>query len=206
MRPQDEVDVAVVLAEFAAPIPDEHGVSYTARAVAAAMADGLWEGWIEFIPVADGSPVRTSRETTQPNLRDARYWASGLTAFYLQGALDRALSPLVKHLASKSEPVFDRPAPPLVRKVEVPHSDAILDPFDVYARGELSLRRKLGALAPWHLVRIIVAHDLSQEPKPILEVLSPSSLIELIVGSVRERAGASGRGPGGAQAGARPPV
>lgn len=49
-----------------------------------------WIGWIVFHPVRGGPPLRTERETTQPNLDDLRYWASGLTYAYLQGALDRA--------------------------------------------------------------------------------------------------------------------
>src|SRR6266566_5970410 len=50
-------------------------------------------GWIEFIPIGRWTPVRTPRETTQPNRRNAVYWATGLTPVYLEGALDRALHP-----------------------------------------------------------------------------------------------------------------
>ena len=44
---------------------------------------------IEFVPVHGGTPLRSSRETTQPNKADAEYWASGLTMVYLEGALER---------------------------------------------------------------------------------------------------------------------
>ena len=57
------------------------------------MPDGLWHGWLEFEPV-DGCNVpalQSPRETTQPNRTDAVYWATGLTAVYLEGALERAI-------------------------------------------------------------------------------------------------------------------
>jgi len=81
--------MAVVLAEFAEPVSYE-GVAYRAR-VHGAPFDHQWEGWIEFIPADGGPPLRTARETTQPNLTDTEYWAAGLTPVYLDGALVRAL-------------------------------------------------------------------------------------------------------------------
>jgi hypothetical protein len=182
-----------VLAEFAEPLRAEDGVMYRAQAAGAEMPDGLWGGWIEFIPVAGGTPLRTPRETTQPNRGDTVYWASGLTGVYLEGALDRALKPLVRQRRSPPAPMFDEPAPVFVSKaespaaVDVPIADAILDPFAVFENGEAMLRRKLAALAAWHLLNIIVAYGLSDEPVSTLERLSASSLIELIVGAVRER-------------------
>jgi hypothetical protein len=82
--------MAVMLAKFDAPVVSD-AVAYRARVFGAPMDDSLWEGWIEFVPVHGGSIVRTARETTQPNATDAEYWATGLTAVYLEGALVRAL-------------------------------------------------------------------------------------------------------------------
>src|SRR5687768_5296882 len=152
--------MAVVLAEFAAHIASDDGVVYRAQAAGAQMPDDRWEGWLEFIPVAGGTPVRTPRETTQPNRRDAVYWASGITEVYLEGALSRALKPRVHVPKSSPEPVFDEPAPDTIRApdvpaairaVDVPVADAVLDPFGVYAHGEAFLRSKLSALARRHL-------------------------------------------------------
>jgi hypothetical protein len=182
-----------VLAKFAEPLLADDGVMYRAQAAGAAMPDGLWGGWIEFIPLDGGTPLRTPRETTQPNRGDTVYWATGLTAVYLEGALDRALKPVVRHRTSPSAPMFDEPAPAIVPTVEapgavdVPITDAILNPFAVFENGEAMLRRRLAALAAWHLVNIIVAYGLSDEPGSTLERLSAASLIELIVGGVRER-------------------
>ena len=72
-------------------LPD--GTAFHARACGEEMSDGLWQGWLEFEPLegSSGQPLRSPRETTQPNRTDAVYWATGLTAVYLEGALERAL-------------------------------------------------------------------------------------------------------------------
>jgi hypothetical protein len=71
---------------------DGQGSTYDrARVYAAPQADGRWGGFIEFVP-DDGSPaVRSPRETTQRNVADVAYWATGLEPVYLEGALERAL-------------------------------------------------------------------------------------------------------------------
>jgi hypothetical protein len=176
-----------VLTEFDERILDDAGVVYRAQAAGAARPDGLWEGWIEFIPVTGGTPLRTPRETTQPNRRDAVYWATGLTSVYLAGALDRALKPLVQHVTPPAVAAFDEPAPSVIRKMDAPARDAILDPFEVYENGEAMLRRRLAALHAPHLVNIVLAYNLSDEPVSTLEELSASSLVEIIVGAVRQR-------------------
>jgi hypothetical protein len=85
--------VSEVLVKFAEPVLRYQETSYRAQACGAAMTDGLWEGWIEFIPIAPGggARLRSPRETTQPNRVDTLYWATGLTSTYLEGALVRAL-------------------------------------------------------------------------------------------------------------------
>jgi hypothetical protein len=132
--------MAEVLAQFADPVVDEHGRSYRAQAVGAPMPDGMWEGWIEFVPVDGGRPVHTARETTQPNKKDTVYWASGLTAVYLEGALGRALNPLVRRTPAAAEPLFDGPAHDV--RVATPRpiaGEAVLNPFSVFEKGEILL-------------------------------------------------------------------
>lgn len=63
---------------------------YRARVVASPYREKLWQGWIEFVPVADGTPCRTDRETVQPDRAAAVYWAEGLEPLYLDGAFERA--------------------------------------------------------------------------------------------------------------------
>src|SRR5687768_3704803 len=106
--------MAEVLATYEEPVVGPDGTSYRAQACGAEAEDGTdrWEGWIEFVPVEGGAPVRSRRETTQPNRTDTAYWATGLSPVYLEGALERTLSP-----AQSAPPVrivapkFDGPAP-----------------------------------------------------------------------------------------------
>ena len=82
-----------ILVKYDEPILASNGTNYFAQAVGSEMGGGLWEGWIEFFPVSeDGSAVESGRVTTQPNRANLEFWAQGLTAVYLEGALDRAIS------------------------------------------------------------------------------------------------------------------
>jgi hypothetical protein len=56
-------------------------------------ASGSFVAWIEFVPT-DGAEglVATGHETSQSDLEAVEYWACGLSAVYLEGALTRARS------------------------------------------------------------------------------------------------------------------
>src|SRR5262245_1530581 len=103
--------------------------------------------------------MQTARETTQPNLADLEYWATGLTPIYLEGALNRALD-----------------EPPV-----------ILDPFSFYAKGEPLLSEHLRGLGTRHLRGMIRAYDLADAAVD-LDVLDEEHLIALILAGVRARA------------------
>jgi len=167
--------MAVVLAEFADSVAYD-GVAFHAQACGAQMGH-LWEGWVEFIPLDGGPPVRSSRETTQPNLTDAEYWATGLTHVYLEGALNRAMNRTVRVPMTQPEPMFDGPV-----------ADAVLNPFSVYEKGETLLRQELSALSPWHLANIIRAYELTDDTPGALNILTPPALIDVIVAGVRKSA------------------
>jgi len=99
-----------VLVEFDTILTTRDGRAYRPQACGRTEASGTWEGWLEFLPVADGAPVRSGRETEQPNRADLKYWAEGLTQVYLEGALNRALSSAPSPPAraiSTAEPTFD---------------------------------------------------------------------------------------------------
>lgn len=179
--------VAEVLAEYPAPIEGENGILYIARVVGAEADDGLWQGWIEFVPLyGEGDVVRSPRETTQPNRADLEYWATGLTPVYLEGALRRALNPLqVRPPAPKPEPVYDEPAPNFVEAPAPRPRESILNPFSVYQKGEALLRKQLSALSAWHLANIAKAHDLL--PAEEADRLSHPALVERIVSAVKRR-------------------
>jgi hypothetical protein len=179
--------VAEILVQFSDPLVTSDGTTYIARACGSEMADGLWQGWIEFLPVGDGEAVRSRRETTQPNRDDALYWATGLTTVYLEGALDRALNPPARPVGPPvAPPEFDGPAQPETPVEAV--SDSILNPFSVYRKGQTLLRNQLAALSPWHLANIIRAYDLSDLDAETLEQMRSESLVEIIVTAVRNQA------------------
>jgi hypothetical protein len=182
---RQEVAMAEVLVEFSDPITDSDGITYTARACGSESDNGHWQGWIEFTPVDGGRAIRSGRETTQPNRTDALYWATGLTHIYLEGALQRALNPLVVRAPRPlGTPAHSEPAPAVTR---APATDSILNPFSVYRKGEGLLRQQLRAFSPWHLVNIVRAHDLSSLSVDELNLLTSTELIELIVSSVRSQ-------------------
>jgi hypothetical protein len=176
--------VAEVLVEFSDVVTSPDGTNYTARACGSEMRDGMWQGWLEFLPLEDGKPIRSGRETTQPNRTDTEYWATGLTTVYLEGALARALRPLVRPAPRKvAPPVFDGPAPNIA-EVD-PNADSMLNPFAVYRRGEVMLRKRLAALSGWHLVNIIRDHHLSDADQSVLDATPHEALVELIVKGVK---------------------
>jgi hypothetical protein len=178
--------MAEVLVEFSDPITDSDGITYAARACGSESENGHWQGWIEFIPFDGGKPLRSGRETTQPNRTDALYWATGLTHIYLEGALHRALNPLVLRQRKPIEPAFTEPAPDVRHG---PTVESILNPFSVYQKGESLLRQQLRALSAWHLVNIVRDYGLSALDTDELNRLSAAELTELIVDGVRSRSG-----------------
>jgi hypothetical protein len=168
--------VAEVLVEFSELVV-KNDRAFRARACGSESDWGLWEGWIEFVPL-DGGPVLVSgRETTQPNRQDTVYWATGLSPVYLEGALVRAFDS-----ADAAEPPAIRASG---RPVPTTHAEGpVLNPFAAYRKGEALLRRQLGALSAWRLVDIITAHGLSSQDPASLAANPPEMLVELIVAQV----------------------
>lgn len=161
--------MARTIVEFDTPINYTNGTHYTARACGRERSDGLWEGWIEFEDTDTGETLRTVRETTQPNLIDLRYWATGLTPVYLEGALSRA----------RNMP------PPRVPHISTPRA-SILNPFSVYEKNPDLLAQELTALRAWHLRQIIRDYDLVDEGDVLLEEMTAPELGSLIMQRVRD--------------------
>src|SRR5947209_2278876 len=76
--------------QYSGILVDPYGRRYVARVYGACRPDDLWDGWFVFFPLDGGRPLATDRETTQSNFAAVRYWASGITTVYLDGALERA--------------------------------------------------------------------------------------------------------------------
>lgn len=177
--------MAEVFVEFSDPVADSDGITYLARACGSEIDNGHWHGWVEFMPGDGGEPVRSGRETTQPNRTDTLYWATGLTHVYLEGALQRALKPLIPRAPrSIAPPAHDGPASDVIRTAPI---ESIFNPFSAYRKGEALLRRQLGAFSVWHLVNIIRAHGLSPLGPDELNRLTAPELVELAVRGVRNR-------------------
>ena len=178
------------LVVFQSAIVGPDGERYEGRACGREVPSGLWEGWIEFTPLAGGAVVRTERETTQPNRTDTEYWATGLTPVYLEGALKRALGEVLGGSSTSSNSSAATPAlADLSNSSAAPATahDSILNPFSVYNKGEALLRRQLGALSAWHLVNIVLDFDLSDLGVEALNRMPQPTLADLIVTSVRHR-------------------
>ncbi len=176
--------MAQTLVQFETPVARTDGALYQARACGHELADGLWEGWIEFTSAATGEVVRTVRETTQPNLTDLSYWATGLSTVYLEGALARifaARRPV--ETVPVSPPRFARPAEPRERP-PVRH-EAVLNPFSVYEKNPDVLAQELTALRAWHLRQIIRDYSLVDESDVRIESMSEPELGSLIMQRVR---------------------
>jgi hypothetical protein len=179
--------VAEVLVTFKEPVAGPGNEQFIARACGGVLDDGRWQGWIEFVSLDGSAILRSPRETTQPNFTDVTYWATGLTPIYLEGALERTLRPSPIRISPTlpEVPAFDGPAP-ADRAATAEATEAVLNPFSVYRKGETLLRRELMALADWHLVNIIEAYELSERSPEELALAPPSELIEIIINGVRE--------------------
>jgi hypothetical protein len=182
--------MAETLLQYQQPVVAPDGNRYEARACGSPIAGGVWQGWIEFVPLDHGAPVRTGRETTQPNRVDTAYWATGLSPVYLEGALARALTKRVDvEETPPPAPIFSGPAPSsgAAHDDAVAREGSVLNPFSVYEKGEALLRRQLAALSAWHLVNIIIAYELSDQRPDALNTAPAAALIDIIVSGVRER-------------------
>jgi hypothetical protein len=181
-----------VLVKYDEPVTAPDGTNYFAQAVGSEMQGGEWEGWIEFFPESEaGNAVESGRETTQPNRANLELWAQGLTAVYLEGALDRAISlvetPQKLVQTSPESGGFTAPARRPTSPSTVPYRRAILDPFEVYAQGEQILRNELNALSRDHLESIALAYAVGDPRWPAgIKSVSTADLIEEIVAEARD--------------------
>jgi hypothetical protein len=180
--------MAEVLVNFTEPIKSKSGDLYYGRVLGKLAGDGLWEGWLDFTLAGSDEVVSTRRETEQRNRNDLRYWAQGLSVAYLEGALERALSPAPIQLKAEPRVVVEstpKPNPP--RPVVVPKR-IILDPFQTYVQGEDLLRNQLYALSHDDLQNIIEGYDFpSPDVSSSTSAASHRALVDQIVKGVRAR-------------------
>jgi len=177
--------MAEVFASFDTPLRDELG-EYHVRVVGRHADDGMWEGWLEFVPIArSAEPLIGSVESRQPERHDLAYWAGGLTPVFLEGALRRARRPLTVHVRAVELPSSDAPAPRPTRMVvsSPARPDAVLNPIEIGRRSLDVLRQELGALNRPRLLNIIAAFDLNPGREDV-DWMSDRQLVHFIVTAV----------------------
>ena len=177
--------MAEVLVSFTAPTRARNGDLYWGRAMGRLAPDGMWEGWVEFARAGDDETVNTGRETGQPTHADLRYWALGLTQTFLEGALNRALTP-APQLATPQPRVIVNSAPRSApQRPNVIPRRIVLDPFQTFVQGEDLLRSQLMALSPDDLQNIVEAYGFPPTTSPVAP--HQSKIVEQIVRGVRAR-------------------
>jgi hypothetical protein len=83
--------MAQLIHEHLTHVVTAEGERFTARTYGEPDGNGVWQGWLEFVPTDTRAPVlRTERETTQPSRQALEYWAEGLEPIYFEGAFARA--------------------------------------------------------------------------------------------------------------------
>lgn len=174
-----------ILITYAEPVSDPQG-TYVARAVGRQASDGMWEGWIEFVPIGGSSDVIVSGvESRQPAREHLAYWSTGLTPVFLEGALHRARQPITVRVRTEPVPFSAAPAPRPVRQpVErAPGPEPVLDPFEIGARNLDVLRQELTALNRPRLLNIIDAYDLNPAREDV-SWMTDAQLVHFIVVAV----------------------
>jgi hypothetical protein len=178
--------MAEVLRSFDEQIRHSSG-TYRPRVVGRLAADGMWEGWLEFVPVdgGGGKVVVSAVESRQPERNHLEYWAQGLTPIYAEGSLDRALHPITVRERAVELPASDAPA---ARVVTIPYTgpQPILDPFEVGKRSLDVLAQELHALGRARLLNIIGGYHLNSTDAD-LSMMTDEELIALIVARVEAR-------------------
>ena len=178
-----------VLRSFDEPIRDESG-EYHARAIGRQANDGMWEGWLEFVPLDrrnTDAPLVSPVESRQPEREHLAYWATGLTVVYAEGALQRARRPLTVRTRVVETAASDAPAPRIVTAgSRYAGPEPVLDPFDVGSRSLDILAQELRAIGRARLLNIIAAYDLNSGG-PDLQQFTDAQLITLIVVAVEAR-------------------
>lgn len=139
--------------------------------------DGIWEAWLEFVPLDDADVLLTPTETTQSNRAALQHWAEVLEETYVQGAFRRAVAAsdeaFVSRLVARKVPVAAAP----LNDVDLP------DPFQLFIESPETMRERLYALSRTVLLKIIEDFGLNPGAKN-LSWLSDRQLVTFIVTAV----------------------
>jgi len=165
-----------ILADLDTTIVSPEGDEHYVQVVGEHLATGVWEAWLEFVPLDDALEVlRTMTETTQTTREDVIRWSETLTQVYLEGAFARA--------------VDNSDGGSVVRNYETVIADVAVpvDPFEVMPLGKAALRARLRMLTRPELVAMIHKYDLNPAGKSLTR-LSDAQLVIFIVTAVEVQA------------------
>lgn len=155
-------------ADLMRTVVSPNGDEYHVRMAGEQLPDGIWVGWLEFIPLDDSLEVLlTKTETTQSTQAAVVRWSETLTDVYIQGAFTRAVN------AANGQGIR-------VGDPEVAAGEASLDPFEVLRRGRAALRARLRVRTRSQLLAIIERCDLNPANKDLSQ-LSDVQLVTFII-------------------------
>ena len=121
----------------------------------------------------------------KPERHDLVYWSTGLTPVFLEGALQRARTPVTVRTRAVEVPISQAPAQKTFSATRVmpPGPEPVLDPFEIGTRNLDVLKQELGALNRPRLLNIIEAYDLNPGGEN-LTWMSDRQLVQFIVSAV----------------------
>lgn len=183
--------MAEVIVQFDEPFRAPDGRIFVAQVCGQSVSDGLWEGWIQFMPENGDDPVKTRRETEQLSRGDLRYWAAGLTrqkVFDLLAYVLRMRAPTPSW--RKGEPIM----------FQEPHKDetltfssatltrqaATINPFVLFKQGEHVLRYYLQSMSAAQLKEIVAIYEIPERESVLSARTFEESLIEQIVAGAQQ--------------------
>jgi hypothetical protein len=158
-----------ILVDLETTVTSPSGDEYCVQVVGESRS-GMWEAWLEFVPLGDALNVLiTKTETTQPTREGVLRWSRTLTSTYVEGAFERAVQP--------------RGGRTLIRRHVATVSDVLVpfNPFEVLPLlGKGALRARLRILSRPELLAMIGNYDLNPAGKSLTR-LSDSQLVTFII-------------------------
>lgn len=163
--------MAEIIADLETSVVSAQTGEYYVQVVAEQLPGGLWDAWLEFVPLANDQDVLlTDTETTQSSREDLERWSATLTPVYVQGAFARA----ARVRGDRS----------LVRRFDTAIGGKPFDPFEMLQLvGKDGVRVRLRALSRAELLAMIGEYGLNPGAKSLVR-LSDSQLVIFIVTAV----------------------
>ena len=136
-------------------------------------ADGIWEGWLEYVPLDDSDALVTPTETTQSTRGALQHWADVIDETYVQGAFARAVAVTNAGPARLAATRFAAAA-------GVRSDVGVPDPFVLLQSGREAMRDRLLALPRDMLLDVIAGFGLNPAGKS-LTWLTDRQLVTFII-------------------------